>query len=45
MTPTKLNGTIVAHGAGGPKGTGGSVESVKAPDGMVGAAADDFAVP
>jgi len=45
MVPTKLNGTIVAHGAGGAKGMGGSVDSVKAPDGLVGAAADDFAVP
>ena len=44
-TPTRLNGTTVAHGAGGTKGTGGAVDNVKAPDGIVGAAADDFAVP
>jgi hypothetical protein len=43
--PTKLNSTTVAHGAGGAKGLGGSVDSVKAPDGLTGLAADDFLVP
>jgi hypothetical protein len=43
--PTPVNGTIVAHGAGGAKGLGGTVDNVKAPDGVVGAAADEFAVP
>jgi hypothetical protein len=43
--PTKMNGTIVAHGAGGAKGMGGSVDGAKAPDGVVGFAADDFLVP
>jgi hypothetical protein len=45
MAPTKLNGTVVAHGAGGLKGTGGSVDNAKAPDGLTGLAADDFPVP
>jgi hypothetical protein len=43
--PTKLNGSIVAHGAGGTRGTGGQLEGAKAPDGKNGDAADDFAVP
>jgi hypothetical protein len=43
--PNKLNGTIVAHGAGGMRGMGGQVETVKAPDGQNGNAADDFVVP
>jgi hypothetical protein len=43
--PTKVGGTVIAHGAGGGKGMGGSVGSAKAPDGTVGPAADEFAVP
>jgi hypothetical protein len=42
--PSRINGTIVSHGAGGAKGVGAGTTS-KAPDGAVGAAADDFPVP
>jgi hypothetical protein len=43
--PTKLNGTVVVHGPAGLKGTGGSVDNAKAPDGLTGTVADEFAVP
>jgi hypothetical protein len=43
--PTKQNSTSVSHGAAGTKGSGGSVDNVKAPDGLAGLAADEFAVP
>src|SRR5688572_20784379 len=43
--PTKLNGTALVHGIGGAKGTGGSIDNVKAPDGLVGATAEEFPVP
>jgi hypothetical protein len=43
--PQWLNGTIVARGAGGAKGAGGTIDNVKAADGNPGLAADEFAVP
>jgi len=43
--PIKLNGTLLAHREGGAKGIGGAVTNVKAPDGLIGGAADDFIVP
>ncbi|HMI89474.1 MAG TPA: hypothetical protein VK550_35610 [Polyangiaceae bacterium] len=43
--PSKLNGTLLAHGAGGAKGIGGAVTTVKAPDGAIGVAAEEFIVP
>ena len=43
--PNKLNGTTLVHGAGGAKGIGGSIDTVKAPDGIVGTAAEEFSVP
>jgi hypothetical protein len=45
MAPTKLNGTVVMHGAAGLKGTGGWVDNAKAPDGLTGTVADEFTVP
>jgi hypothetical protein len=44
-TPTKLNGTLLAHGAGGAKGIGGGLDVAKAPDGFAGGSADEFSVP
>ena len=44
-TPTKLNGTMLAHAAGGAKGIGGSVAMTKAPDGFAASSADEFSVP
>jgi len=43
--PHKLNGTSLVHGTGGEKGIGGSLDIAKAPDGIVGTAAEEFAVP
>jgi hypothetical protein len=44
-SPGRLNGTIATPGTGGAKGIGGAVGNVKAPDGLAGSAAEEFAVP
>jgi len=43
--PARLNGTLLVHSAGGEKGTGGSIDIAKAPDGIVGTAGEEFSVP
>jgi hypothetical protein len=43
--PAKQNGTTVTPGAGGAKGLGGSVLTLPAPDGAVGASAAEYPVP
>jgi hypothetical protein len=43
--PTRLNGTSLAHGGAGAKGVGGSIDDIRAPDGMPGTAGEEFAVP
>jgi hypothetical protein len=42
--PTKANATMVKHGNPSAKGAGGTVQSVKAPDGALGDAADELPV-
>lgn len=42
-TPAKLNGTLLTHGLGGAGGIGGSVDTLKAPDGLVGISSDEQA--
>ena len=44
-SPSRLNGTTVTAGTAGAKGVGGTAGNLKAPDGFVGSAAEEFAAP